>query len=161
MTPGRGKSSAGGAPDKGPKQENEQRLQKHQVANTVLCNSPFRIHHTHMYITFILFSKKTLRAEVVSHVIPSVGCVNLNQQWICLFSWTLGLHIGIYLLSVTNSLCMENWHSLQYIFKTILPSSSLVVFFDFETKSDDLQEPRRIKTRDQKQRELGPSYWSP
>jgi len=37
-------------------------------------------------------------------------------------------------------------------------SSSLIVFFDFETKSNDLQEPRRIKTRDQNQRELGPSY---
>ena len=157
MTSGWGKSSAGWAPVKGPKPENEQRLQKRQVANTVLTNTSFHIHHTHIYPTFILFSKRTLTAKVVSHVIPSVGCMKLNQQWICLFSLTLGLHIGIYLVS----LCIENGHSLQYMLKTMFPSSSLVVFFDFETKSNDLQEPRRIKTRDQKQRELGPSYWSP
>ena len=60
------------------------------------------------------------------------------------------------------SLCMDkghfaNGHSIQYLFKTILLSSSLVVFFDFETKSNDLQELRH-KTRDQNQKELGPNY---
>ena len=152
MTSGRGKFSAGRAPVKGPKLENEQRLQKHQVANTVLSNFPFRINHTHTIL--IISSKRTLTVEVVLHVFHSVGCMKLNQQWICLFSLILGLHIGICLVS----LCIGNGHSLQYMLKTILPSSSLVVFFDFETKSNDLQEPRRIKTRDQKQRELGPSY---
>ena len=144
----------------GPQSKVQSRKTNRDCKNTrwqILCSLTLHSIFTtliYVYPTFILFSKRTLTAKVVSHVIPSVGCMKLNQQWICLFSLTLGLHIGICLVS----LCIENGHSLQYMLKTMFPSSSLVVFFDFETKSNDLQEPRRIKTRDQKQRELGPSY---
>ena len=127
----------------------------------MLTNSSFHIHYTHICISNFhtileedINSKGGLTCDPFSWLYETEPAVDLPLQF------NFGSPYR-YLFSVTILGHLDNGHSLQYLLKTILPSSSLVVFFDFETKSNksnDLQESRRIKTRDQKQRELGPSY---
>ena len=112
-----------------------------------MANTTFRIQHTHTYPTRTILvedfnSRGVLTCDPLSWLYETEPAVDLPLQF------NFGSPYR-YLSSL--------W-KMDILFSIIFPSSSLVVFFDFETKSNDLQEPRRIKTRDQKQRELGPSY---
>ena len=81
MTSGRGKSSAGWAPVKSPKPENEQRLQKHQVANTVLSNSPLNISNFHTILEEDINSRGSLTCDPLSWLYETEPAVDLPLQF--------------------------------------------------------------------------------
>ena len=130
VTSGWGKSRVGWAPAKGPSPKIWQRWQRLQL----VCN---------MYPKF--WSSFSWSFVTVS----PVGWVKLNQQWICLFSLTLGLHIGICLV-------YGKWtigHPLQYNFPQLL--LGCVLWFRNQVKwfarassyQDSWSEAKRIGTK--------------
>ena len=76
----------------------------------------------------------------------SVGLMKPNQQWTCLFNSILGRLTGVLGCSIFLLICFYS------------PSSSLVVFFDFDHNKNEL-EGGEVKICDQKRWKLGPSYW--
>ena len=125
VTSGWGKSSFGWATAEGPPPKIWQGWQRLQL----------------VFIRWDLFNH-------FNNAVFSVGWVRQkNQQWICLFSLTLGRLTGAQVL-------------LAYPSCNFLPSSSLVVFFDFEHNKNE-PEGKGIKTCDRKPWILGPCYWLP